>query len=203
MTRKRSRRPQPKKVNFNACTARYSVLKDRIISPLHLSEAFDPAKTPPDRRPPLMETSGLWDTGATRSMITNAVVKHLKLTPIGIQNINHAGGTSQSFTYIVNFYLPNQVGIAGVRVTECPDTTGNFGAIIGMDIISRGDFSITNVNGATWMSYRYPSIKGIDYVVEANRIIYAGVPKHVPCPCGKLDENGKHLKFKDCHGKDL
>ena len=38
-----------------------------------------------------------------------------------------------------------------------------------MDIISLGDFSVTNVDGKTAMSFRFPSIKEVDYVLEANK----------------------------------
>jgi hypothetical protein len=65
----------------------------------------------------------------------------------------------------------DHVAIIGVVVSECDDVAGNFGAIIGMDIICRGDFAITNCGGQTWMSYRYPSIRSIDYVEEFNHQI--------------------------------
>ena len=44
----------------------------------------------------------------------------------------------------------------------------DFDVIVGMGIITRGDFSITNVNGLTHMSFRIPSISIVDYVEEAN-----------------------------------
>jgi hypothetical protein len=50
-----------------------------------------------------------------------------------------------------------------------PYIAGNFGAIIGMDIIRRGDFAITNANGKTKMSFRMPSLKAIDFVEEQKK----------------------------------
>lgn len=114
--------------------------------------------------------------------------------------VNHAGGSSLSNTYLVNLHLPNGVGIVGVPVTELGETT-LFGVIVGMDIIIRGDFAITNTNGQTWVSFRVPSIQGIDYVQEAQKIRYAGVGRNDPCPCGKTDAIGKPIKFKKCHGR--
>jgi hypothetical protein len=35
-----------------------------------------------------------------------------------------------------------------------------------MDIISVGDFAVTNKDGFTWMSYQYPSIERIDFVAD-------------------------------------
>ncbi|MBA7557794.1 hypothetical protein ES705_50566 [subsurface metagenome] len=56
----------------------------------------------------------------------------------------HAGGTSTVNVYLVNIYLPNNLVLRGVRVTECEDNP-NFGIIIGMDIITAGDFCISNL----------------------------------------------------------
>lgn len=185
--------------NFHAFTAKYDGICARIITEVKVCQAFDPNKPPP-LSPPHVKTLALWDTGATRSVITKATANALGLVPIGAATVNHAGGSSQASTYLTNFILPNKVGMAGVLVTECPNIAGDFGAIIGMDIITQGDLSITNVNSQTWMTFRTPSIQTIDYVVEANRIKFAGVGRNDPCPCGKQDSGGRRLKFKKCCG---
>lgn len=76
-----------------------------------------------------------------------------------------------------------------------------------MDIITRGDFAITNVNGKTTFSFRFPSIGTIDFVDEGQKMEKAQtkgtaaikkekkVGRNDPCPCG----SGK--KYKNCHGK--
>ena len=125
----------------------------------------------------------------------------LGVVPTGTVMVNSAHGSSLCNTYLVNLYLPNQVVIPGVLVSECSDTA-HFGAIIGMDIIAAGDFSITNVNGKTWVSFRIPSILAIDYVAEATRIraqalqkvITPRVGRNDPCPCGSKKE------YKKCCG---
>ena len=40
--------------------------------------------------------------------------------------------------------------------------------ILGMDVITQGDFSITNLNGNTVFSFRVPSLHRLDYVAEIN-----------------------------------
>jgi hypothetical protein len=188
----------PTSLVFHACSIKHNGIADRIVTPVKLCQAFDP-KHPPDPPHPLHDTNALWDTGATKSVITDATVAALNLVPVGTTMVNHAGGSSPSNTYLVNFLLPNKVGIAGVMVSQCSDIAGHFGAIIGMDIICRGDFSITNVGNETCMSFRIPSIKTVDYVEEANRL--KGIPRlpkvgrNDPCPCG----SGK--KYKKCHGR--
>jgi hypothetical protein len=182
---------------FMAFTIKHKGLSGRIITPISLSAAFDPAQ-PPEPLPPQHQTTALWDTGASRSVITPSTARALGLVSVGTIMMNHAGGCSPSNTYLVNFFLPNNVGIRGVLVSESADIpNGDFGALIGMDIISIGDFSITNVNRQTWMTFRIPSIETIDYVVESDRLLYAGVQRNAPCPCG----SGK--KFKHCHGEHL
>jgi hypothetical protein len=178
---------------FQALTIKASGTAAQIITDLSVSQAFDPASASKPF-PPTLATKALWDTGASKSVISQALVKALSLTPTGATNVNHAGGMSVSPTHLVNFYLPNKVGIVGVLVTEFPGT-GNFGAIIGMDVITMGDLAITNVSGQTWMSFRIPSMVAVDYVAEHFKALYASVGRNDPCPCGSGE------KFKRCHGK--
>ena len=60
--------------------------------------------------------------------------------------------------------------IPNVQVTQCDDGRGDFDMIIGMDVITLGDFSVTNVGGNTTFSFRWSSIKEIDYVQEADKL---------------------------------
>lgn len=179
--------------DFKAFTVKATGRIDRIVTEIGVRPAFDPA-TPPSPIPVSVRTSGLWDTGATRSVISGSLAKSLGLTPVGITKVSHAGGVSESPTYLVNFDLPHGVGVAGILASEFPAAPNSYGAIVGMDVICHGDFSITNVDGRTWVSFRTPSCATIDYVVEANRMLFAGTPRNAPCPCG----TGK--KFKHCHG---
>lgn len=180
-----------------AFTIKHAGLVKRVLTEILLCEAYD-ANDPPAVLPPQIQAIALWDTGATNSVITKATALALGLIPVGVGPVNHAGGTEQCATYLVNFTLPNHVTVQGILVYECADA--EFGAIIGMDIISQGDFALTNHNGQTWLSFRVPSHNSIDYVVESHRIMYAGVKPNDPCPCGtKID--GRITKFKKCHGK--
>ena len=174
---------------FQALTVRSKGRAGQIISELSVCAAFDP-KAPPSPLPKQVSTKALWDTGASKSVISQDLVKALGLTASGATNVSHAGGTSISPTYVVNFYLPNGVGMLGVIATEFPGHI-NFGAIIGMDVITFGDFAITNVSGRTCMSFRTPSLTTIDYVGGQ----FAGTPRNAPCPCGSGE------KFKRCHGR--
>ena len=169
---------------------------DKLVTDIEVCGGFDP-KTPPDPIPARMTTNALWDTGASRSVLTSDLVRKLGLVPSGLTEVHHGGGSSKSNTYIVNFYLPNGVGMIGIVATEFEASHADFGALIGMDVIGVGDFAVTNVGGQTWMSFRTPSYASIDYVVEADRHTFGNMGRNEPCFCG----SGQ--KFKKCHGANL
>lgn len=195
-----------KKPLFHACTITHNGRARRIIAKLKLTKAYDTAK-PPNPLPPTHEAVALWDTGATNTFITRAIVEAMGLIPVGRTAIRHGGGEGEGDTFMVNIILPNNVRMQGIPVTECQQIVDDFEVIIGMDIIGLGDFAVTNVSGKTVMTFRIPSIETIDYVEEANQITaaderaqYVGVGRNDPCPCGKKDHQGRPLKFKHCHG---
>jgi hypothetical protein len=67
-----------------------------------------------------------------------------------------ASGVEDSETYMVNVGLPNQVGFMSVKVSKAK-LGDAVDVLIGMDIITSGDFSITNQNRNTIFSFRVPS----------------------------------------------
>ena len=108
----------------------------------------------------------------------------------------HANGVDEKATYLVNFALPHSVGVSGVVASEFAGSQA-IDALIGMDVIGLGDLAITHVGGRTCMSFRMPSHGTIDYVKEFNAILFRGVGRNAPCPCGA------NKKFKFCHGAGL
>jgi hypothetical protein len=174
--------PARAKPQFNAFTIQFNGLTNRIVTPVGLTPAFNPRLYPKELPFQVIEKQALWDTGATNSILTAATVKELNLIPTGVTTVIHAGGTSQSNSYLVNFFLPNGVGVAGLIVSECENIVGDFGVIIGMDIIVKGDLAITNTNNKTWMSFRIPSTQHIDYVSEGENLEKKIVPCKNPSP---------------------
>lgn len=183
---------------FQAFTTTYTGIANRIVVPIQVADAFDPRVTP-SANPEWCQTQALWDTGATNTVITGATAAALKLVPPGVMRVTHAGGTDLRNTYVINVLLPNRVLVTGIQASDCHNTVGNFGMIVGMDIISKGDLAITNFGGKTCMTFRIPSVERIDYVQEFNRRLFAGTSPNAPCPCGAVDANGKPVKFKRCH----
>lgn len=133
--------------------------------------------------------TAIWDTGATGSSISSDVVRRLGLTPTGGTNVSTANGIVFQNTHTVDVGLPNNVIVGGLVVTEVAALAGA-DALIGMDIITLGDFSITNHNGNTCMSFRIPSLHEVDYVAN----LHAGVKQNRPP--GSSGSNITHPKKK-------
>ena len=100
-------------------------------------------------------------------MITNRVAGDLNLRADGSITLRHAGGQAEGVPiFYVNLLLYNNVEIADVRVGLVDITDPD--VIIGMDIINRGDFAVSNRNGATSFSFRVPSVEDFDFAAEDN-----------------------------------
>ncbi len=108
----------------------------------------------------------IWDTGATSSVITPGVVDKLGLTPIDRTIVHTPNGSGEKRVYLVNFFLPNNTVIQGVRVIEADLTSQAIDGLIGMDIIGMGDFAVTHANSSTVVTFRIPSCVEADYVKE-------------------------------------
>ena len=119
----------------------------------------------------LIDTTALWDTGASNCVITPDLVKELGISPISAVNCNHAGGVSVVNVYMINVYLPNHIALTNVKVTECADQAGRFGMIIGMDVIASGDFAISSASGIPTMSFCMPSMHRIDFNVTRQMLL--------------------------------
>lgn len=158
--------------------------------------AFDPLSG--GKHPKIEKFVGLWDTGATGTVISTDCAKKLGLKPIGKTKVYHADGDSIVNVYAINLFLPNQVAFPFVKVTE--GKLNGTDLLIGMDIISRGDFVVTNFGGQTTFSFRVPSTQKIDFVEESKPKPIVRNNKKIgrndPCHCG----SGK--KFKQCHGSN-
>lgn len=185
-------------------TVTYGGIARTLVTDVSIGAAFDPNAA--DWKtgvglPVLHPVKAIWDTGATNTAISSRVVKALALKATGMAKVHEASHTIDAETYLVCLQLPSNRGFPAVRVTGSP--TNDFGddadVLIGMDVISRGDFAVTNFGGQTVMSFRSPSTERIDFVKAAAPKPFVNpapkVGRNDPCPCG----SGK--KFKFCCGK--
>ena len=148
-------------------TTKATGLVRELANQVHVSEAHDPTTGSPE--PVKKPYTAIWDTGATNTAISRKVVQELNLQTSGRAQVQAIGAGDQvheyeTDTYFVNLYLPNNVAIIGIRVSE--GAIGGGDILIGMDVITNGDFAITNYNGQTWWTFRVPSNEPIDFVQE-------------------------------------
>jgi len=144
----------------------------------------------------------IWDTGATGTVISQKVIDDCGLKPIGMTRVNTASDKGILTTvYFASIILPNKVIIPQLRVTR-GTIVGDAEVLVGMDIISHGDFAVTNYGDKTVFSFRMPSIECIDFVKQKPSVTAPQISKpspkvgrNDPCPCG----SGK--KYKKCCGR--
>lgn len=105
--------------------------------------------------------STVWDTGATSTIISEEVVNALGLQPINKASIEGVGGLMESSVYRINIYLENHLEFKSIEVLS--GDIGDYDLIIGMDIITLGDFVVSNKDGKTWFSFRHPSKEHIEF----------------------------------------
>lgn len=118
----------------------------------------------------------LWDTGATRTCISEELAKELNLIPSGKTYINTPSDSSTQNTYLADLYLPNGVVVRNVMIIDAKIGNQNIDLLIGMDIITLGDFSVSNFNNKTYFTFRTPSQKHVDYCSEGRIDALIGKP---------------------------
>lgn len=178
-------------------TCKTKGIADKIITPITVKDVISQRQ---------IQTNGLWDTGATSSAITKKAAQQLGLPAIAKTYVRGVHGVNEVNVYYIEIVLNNPKMTIKCKVTECNElsNSGNVDMLLGMNVISRGDFHISNFGGNTTMTFRVPSMEETDYVSELKE--YAkyfkihevqskkGIEK---CPCG----SGK--AFKNCHGKSI
>ena len=97
--------------------------------------------------------NAIWDTGANASAISLSTARKLGLTPVQTAFFATANGRCEMPMYMVDMILPNgyeikDVMVSGLNLSICD-------ALVGMDIITQGDFHLTN-DGHTVFKFMIP-----------------------------------------------
>jgi predicted aspartyl protease len=168
-------------------TVEYNRLSRVLITPVEIEASKDTKDK--------IQINALWDTGASCSLIRPEVVRKLDLKPISKTFISTPSEENvPSNVYLVNLFLPNKTKIVDVQVTEGRPNSCDM--LIGMDVITLGDFVISNYDKKTALSFRMPSLMKFDFCKDSYLKPLENDSKKVgrnePCPCG----SGK--KYKHC-----
>jgi hypothetical protein len=132
--------------NHFAFRNEYQGLPNQLISDVEVISVDDSSKH--------SIYKGVWDTGATMTMITPKIFTELKLTVVDTAMVHGVNSLMKVPVVLVNFVLPNGIIVDGVRVTVS-DIQG-IDILIGMDLIQLGDFSISNFEKKTVFTFAIP-----------------------------------------------
>jgi predicted aspartyl protease len=167
---------------------------------LHNTVGISEARQPPQPAN-IKNFEVIWDTGATNTVITSDIVSALNLQPTSTATTQTPNGPRLCNVYLVDLFLPNKVIFPCLQVIEAI-IDGQFNMLIGMDIIGKGDFSVSSHKGIRMFSFRMPSLVNIDYTGKLKIGPAGSTPpkkhppgRNAPCSCG----SGK--KYKHCCGR--
>lgn len=138
---------------MNILTYKYDSLSLKLISNAQISSGN---KT--------LAVKALWDTGATKTCIAKHVAIELDLHPVGEDTVFTPSGCAKFNQYIITVLLPSNVVFNDIEVSESEIAAEGIGLLIGMDIISTGDFAVSNFKRKTTFTFRIPSIEEIDFI---------------------------------------
>lgn len=143
-------------------TVEYSAIENKLITPIMLIGNGQETKA-----------IALWDTGATRSCISQEIATKLGLATTGFQLIQTPSGSSKVNIYCLDMILPNNVKVSGIPVCGTEIGKQGFDVLIGMDIITHGDFQVSNFDGKTMFGFRFPSVENVDMTGKDSKAIAA------------------------------
>jgi predicted aspartyl protease len=172
----------------------FTVISSGIVRSLQTSVDMESAINPAKK----IKVKAIWDTGAECSLITHEAAVKLDLKPVSKELMSTPSDKNvPTNVYFINIILPNTARITGIRAFE--GTLNSADMLIGMDVISLGDFAVTNNNGRSVFSFRIPSMTEIDFCKNSYIVPVKNENKKVGrnefCPCG----SGK--KYKMCCGR--
>lgn len=107
----------------------------------------------------------LWDTGASISCIASELSARFGMRSIAHWRIMTPSGMADVPVRRIDLELPNGIPISRLKVCDSAIGQQNLGMLIGMDIISRGDFATSCKNGRTMFTFRTPSQEDANYLV--------------------------------------
>ena len=104
----------------------------------------------------MMAVNALWDTGSTESLISEKIVKMIEPILKNKSKYVTRDVVIECETYAVSLSLSDEITFRDVLMKKADLSDKNVDIIIGMDIISRGDFEIRNYNNLVEFVFRIP-----------------------------------------------
>ena len=96
----------------------------------------------------------VWDTGSTTTILSHKLIEQLQTESFRNGDMTGIGGDVSSDTYLVHVAPPTDEVITYIEVMAYDFE--DYEAIIGMDVITYGDFQISSIGGKTKFSFKLP-----------------------------------------------
>ena len=93
----------------------------------------------------------MWDTGSQFTFLSNRIIEALQLKPTGRMGLSGINGESEADVYTVHVVLPS--GDAVINVEALGSDYSDYDVIIGMDIITLGEFHFDKVDEHSVFSF--------------------------------------------------
>lgn len=119
-----------------------------------------PRNTLNDIANPVVKWKAIWDTGATVTAISYRVIETLGLIEFGKDVIQTANGKIITNTYLIDLWIEGKIMMRNV-LASCADIQDDFDVLIGLDIINKGEFSLTHENGFSVFRFEITPIKNL------------------------------------------
>ena len=116
-----------------------------------------------------IEVPALWDTGATKTSVASEVATALGLVPFANRDVLTPSGPDTLPLYMVDIKLPSGEVIERLEVIGSEIGKQGIGVLVGMDVISLGDFACSCREGRTMFTFRTPSIEDANYLARLGR----------------------------------
>lgn len=104
----------------------------------------------------MMAVKALWDTGSTQSLISDSIIKMINPVQKSKTKIVSGNEVFESAIYSISISLSEEITFRDVSVQNANLSEKDVDMILGMDIISRGDFEIRNYNNIVEFAFRIP-----------------------------------------------
>ena len=150
----------------------FSICYEHIVRELVTDVAVKPAATlVKDDELFWIKVKAVWDTGATQTVITNRIAQRMKLKATGKAIVFGVNSQTIVNRYMVYIQLPNKIKLSTFEVLESDLNSQDIDLLVGMDIIQKGDFLISNANRKTTFSFCIPSLDPpIDLLGKCDRV---------------------------------
>lgn len=104
-----------------------------------------------------------WDTGATFSTLTRRVIDELCLDPISPCITEGVNGLMAGTTRIALTFPGNTRFVTWAEMSEAQQLPGGLDALIGLDIICRGDLHLAHEDDGLWFEFVFRPEFFIDF----------------------------------------